>query len=314
MIPSHSTIANMTSTQQAALSALAILEPPRIGAAKGLNAGMARKLRIYRHNKLMNFHDMHRFDQTWAPHPQLRHWASSPSSKTADTPPKLTPPLNPNTESFRYSLSLDASIPGPSSPPRPLGPATASPDDVHQSASLPSTTPSATPPAAASVDISMEDGNDATDGKPIITTNIRPFRLGHPEPERLSFHLLHHQTGQVRSYVYLQKVDWCSRASINSLNKWKAQILRRCTGKNVRKSITPYLKRERDWIQAYRRKHSGLSDTDLADAFNKEFAGKVVDGSSSPRPMRSRASIQSDLARTKIKDKAGLQEGSKAGK
>ncbi|KAL9065043.1 MAG: hypothetical protein Q9157_007616 [Trypethelium eluteriae] len=302
----------MSSTQQTALSALAILDPPKTGAAKRLNAGKARKLRIYRHNKLMSLHEMHQFDQTWVPHPQLRHWTSNPSNKTIHTPPNPTPPATPKTESSRHSPSSDGSVLEPSLPPRPQGPVTTSPDEVGQSASQKSMTPSATSPAANSVGMSVQDENDASDQRPRITTNIRPFRLGHPEPERLSFHLLHHQTGQVRNYVYLHEVDWSSRACINSLNKWKAQVLRRCTGKNVRKTITPYLRRERDWIQAYRREHLRHSDTDLADAFNKEFAGKIIDGSSSPRPTRSRASIQSDLARIKIKEKAELQEGSEA--
>ncbi|KAK5019640.1 hypothetical protein LTR16_000195 [Cryomyces antarcticus] len=129
-----------------------------------------------------------------------------------------------------------------------------------------------------------------------VESSFHKFKRDRIEEDRLFLTIrdhVHHK-GELRSYPYTKEVDWSDQTCISRLNKWKAQIQRRCTGKTVRNPVVAYLDEEKQWILDHRTKNGSTAKKIMED-LNAHWGGKVIKGEK--RPQRTAASIGSELRR-----------------
>tara|TARA_R110002003_G_scaffold284_4_gene18284 strand:+ start:86 stop:2128 length:2043 start_codon:yes stop_codon:yes gene_type:complete len=106
------------------------------------------------------------------------------------------------------------------------------------------------------------------------------------------------EAGKKRIFANPPPRDWQNQEALTALNKRTVQQIRRCTRVRFREAVEAYLPAERRWILA------NLLDGKPKDgwkafvkAFNQQFEGKVVPGSSAPRPGRSHSSLTKEVER-----------------
>ncbi|KAH4061774.1 hypothetical protein HBI67_196730 [Parastagonospora nodorum] len=91
--------------------------------------------------------------------------------------------------------------------------------------------------------------------------------------------------------------DWTNQDAITALNKKTVQQIRRNTDVKFRARVNEYVEVERAWILAHLKdggpEHSWAR---FVNEFNKEFAGKVVEGAKDVRPMRSQSSLSKEVS------------------
>ena len=92
--------------------------------------------------------------------------------------------------------------------------------------------------------------------------------------------------------------NWNNQEAITALNKRSVQQIRRNTSVRFREVVEPYVKEEREWILDHltEGKPSG-GWKKFVNAFNREFEGKKLPGSSAPRPERSHSSLTKEVER-----------------
>lgn len=91
--------------------------------------------------------------------------------------------------------------------------------------------------------------------------------------------------------------DWSNQDAITALNKKTVQQIRRNTEVKFRAPVIEYVEVERVWILAHLKdgapEHSW---TRFVGDFNKQFAGKSVQGVEDPRPTRSQSSLSKEVS------------------
>ncbi|KAI9809966.1 MAG: hypothetical protein M1825_000399 [Sarcosagium campestre] len=107
-----------------------------------------------------------------------------------------------------------------------------------------------------------------------------------------------------RDFLYHKTVDWDDHKSIQQLNRWRQQVLRREVGK-VREPFILFAQEEMDWLKdALAGSGPGpVNWTETTAAFNAEFAGKVLPSAPEvKRPSRGEASLMSLRSRLASND------------
>jgi len=114
-------------------------------------------------------------------------------------------------------------------------------------------------------------------------------------------------SGEKRIFANPPPADWASQEAITILNKRTVQQIRRNTETRFREVVVPYVLEERRWIVANLQhgKPAGPWDAFVV-AFNKQFEGRVVAGSSEPRPARTISSLCKEVERFGARYSKGL--------
>lgn len=92
--------------------------------------------------------------------------------------------------------------------------------------------------------------------------------------------------------------DWNSQKAMTALNKRISQQIRRNTDVRFREEVEPYVHEERVWIceNLVGGKPKGKWEA-FVEAFNGKFAGKMIEGYESVRPMRTHSSLTKEIER-----------------
>jgi hypothetical protein len=106
------------------------------------------------------------------------------------------------------------------------------------------------------------------------------------------------KNGEKRIFANPPPTDWANQEAITILNKRTVQQIRRNTETRFREVVVPYVLEERRWIAANLQhgKPAGTWDR-FVTAFNGQFEGRVVAGSSEPRPARTMSSLCKEVER-----------------
>ena len=227
------------------------------GATNTINAGKARKERINGRNAIMSLEGMHQLNESSVPDLTLGHWPNGTTSNQSSAATTQVPAEASAIQSPDESSSASPPV-NPTSPASPM--AMTTPPSANSNSRTPDGT-SATPSlhGVTPINPTSGTGSDHTNNPVISTGDGKSFRKNHPEPHRFRMNLTHHITKEVRHFEYPnpEQFDWGSSKSINTLNKWYSQAVRRCTGKRRRNAVEPYLREEREWVSVL-----SLADSD----------------------------------------------------
>ncbi|KAH7082921.1 hypothetical protein BKA63DRAFT_529852 [Paraphoma chrysanthemicola] len=105
-------------------------------------------------------------------------------------------------------------------------------------------------------------------------------------------------TGNKKVFQNPPPRDWTNQEALTALNKRTVQQIRRCTNVRFREPVEAYLPVERRWILANLKDGKPIKGWKaFVAAFNKEFDGRVVEGSLAARQARTHSSLTKEVER-----------------
>jgi hypothetical protein len=106
------------------------------------------------------------------------------------------------------------------------------------------------------------------------------------------------KNGNKRIFANPPPRDWASQEAITALNKRTVQQIRRNTSVRFCEVVQAYVAEERQWILANLTAGKPTKGWKaFVEAFNEQFAGKVLAGTAGARPLRSHSSLTKEVER-----------------
>jgi hypothetical protein len=106
------------------------------------------------------------------------------------------------------------------------------------------------------------------------------------------------KNGKKRIFANPPPRDWASQEAITALNKRTVQQIRRNTSVRFREVVQAYVAEERQWILGNLTAGKPTKGWKaFVEAFNQNFAGKVLAGTAGARPLRSHSSLTKEVER-----------------